>query len=140
MANLLFAFFYSLPIIMLVLSLFFIFVFITFRKKRTIDDYTQIRVFNSIFKKYLITNLILSLIILKLNIENIFDAPAFYILIFILLTVLTLIFAHFNYFKYDSLTSLRNIKIKSIHFIMIVSHFLKIIILLTIIFNNEYYF
>jgi len=130
MTQLLFSFVYNLPAIMLALSLFFIFVFIAFRRKRTINDYQQIRVFNSIFKKYLIINLIFSLIILKLNIDDIFDMPAVYILGFIFLTLLTLIFVHFNYFKYNSLTSLRTIKIRSIHFI----------ILLMIIFKNQYYF
>ena len=83
MTQLLFSFVYNLPAIMLALSLFFIFVFIAFRRKRTINDYQQIRVFNSIFKKYLIINLIFSLIILKLNIDDIFDMPAVYILGFI---------------------------------------------------------
>lgn len=140
MTQLLFSFIYNLPAIMLALSLFFIFVFIAFRRKRTINDYQQIKVFNSIFKKYLIINLIFSLIILKLNIDDIFDMPAVYILGFIFLTLLTLIFVHFNYFKYNSLTSLRTIKIRSIHFMMIIAHFLKIIILLMIIFKNQYYF
>jgi hypothetical protein len=137
--NFFFSFVYNLPSVMLAFSIFFVIIFFVFRQKRTINDYQQIQIFNSIFKKYLIVNLVLALTVLRLNIDDILNVPAIYILIFSIITLLSLIFVQFNYFRYNSLTSLRGIKIRSIHFALIVTHLINIILLLLIIFKNQYY-
>ena len=133
---------YFLPWIMLALSIillgFFLF-YIIFKNKNDINYHLR-SLFN-IYGKYLLFNLIFSLVILsvRLNMELIIGHAIMYIGVFFLLNLFSFLIMEFNCFKFESSAYLKNVKNKKLYLILIAEHSLKIFFIIMMIINNIEY-
>ena len=133
---------YFLPWIMLALSIillgFFLF-YIIFKNKSDINYHLR-SLFN-IYGKYLLFNLIFSLVILsvRLNMELIVGYAIMYIGVFFLLNLFSFLIMEFNCFKFESSAYLKNVKNKKLYLILIAEHSLKIFFIIMMIINNIEY-
>lgn len=110
---------YFMPWIMLGMSLIILgsfLYYIIFKNKNDIDYYLH-SLFN-LYGKYLIFNLIVSLVMLsvRLNMELIIGYSIIYIGIFFLLNLFSYLIMEFNFFKFQSSNYLGNDEIKKIIF------------------------
>ena len=133
---------YFLPWIMLALSIillgFFLF-YIIFKNKSYINYHLR-SLFN-IYGKYLLFNLIFSLIILsvRLNMELIVGYAIMYIGVFFLLNLFSFLIMEFNFLKLESSAYLKNIQNKKLYLVLIAGHSLKIFFIIMMIMNNIEY-
>jgi len=133
---------YFLPWIMLALSIillgFFLF-YIIFKNKSDINYHLR-SLFN-IYGKYLLFNLIFSLVILsvRLNMELIIGHAIMYIGVFFLLNLFSFLIMEFNCFKFESSAYLKNIQSKKLYLVLIAEHSLKIFFIIMMIINNIEY-
>lgn len=133
---------YFLPWIMLALSIillgFFLF-YIIFKNKSDINYHLR-SLFN-IYGKYLLFNLIFSLVILsvRLNMELIIGHAIMYIGVFFLLNLFSFLIMEFNCFKFESSAYLKNIQNKKLYLVLIADHSLKIFFIIMMIMNNIEY-
>jgi len=133
---------YFLPWIMLALSIillgFFLF-YIIFKNKSDINYHLR-SLFN-IYGKYLLFNLIFSLIILsvRLNMELIVGYAIMYIGVFFLLNLFSFLIMEFNFLKLESSAYLKNIQNKKLYLVLIADHSLKIFFIIMMIMNNIEY-
>ncbi len=133
---------YFLPWIMLALSIillgFFLF-YIIFKNKSNINYHLR-SLFN-IYGKYLLFNLIFSLVILsvRLNMELIIGHAIMYIGVFFLLNLFSFLIMEFNCFKFESSAYLKNIQSKKLYLVLIAEHSLKIFFIIMMIMNNIEY-
>jgi hypothetical protein len=133
---------YFLPWIMLALSIillgFFLF-YIIFKNKSDIN-YHLGSLFN-IYGKYLLFNLIFSLVILsvRLNMELIVGYAIMYIGVFFLLNLFSFLIMEFNFLKLESSAYLKNIQNKKLYLVLIADHSLKIFFIIMMIMNNIEY-
>jgi hypothetical protein len=130
---------YLLPWIMLGVSLIILgsfFYYIIFKNKS--DIYYYLRSLFNLYGKYLIFNLIISLVMLsvRLNMELIIGYSIIYIGIFFLLNLFSYLIMEFNFFKFQSSASLKIIKNNKICFVLISGHFIKIFFIVMMIMNN----
>ena len=130
---------YFLPWIMLALSIillgFFLF-YIIFKNKSDINYHLR-SLFN-IYGKYLLFNLIFSLVILsvRLNMELIVGYAIMYIGVFFLLNLFSFLIMEFNFLKLESSAYLKNIQNKKLYLVLIADHSLKIFFIIMMIMNN----
>jgi hypothetical protein len=133
---------YFLPWIMLALSIillgFFLF-YIIFKNKSDINYH--LRSFFNIYGKYLLFNLIFSLVILsvRLNMELIVGYAIMYIGVFFLLNLFSFLIMEFNFLKLESSAYLKNIQNKKLYLVLIADHSLKIFFIIMMIMNNIEY-
>ena len=133
---------YFLPWIMLALSIillgFFLF-YIIFKNKSDINYHLR-SLFN-IYGKYLLFNLIFSLVILsvRLNMELIVGYAIMYIGVFFLLNLFSFLIMEFNFLKLESSAYLKNIQSKKLYLVLIAEHSLKIFFIIMMIINNIEY-
>jgi hypothetical protein len=133
---------YFLPWIMLALSIillgFFLF-YIIFKNKSDINYHLR-SLFN-IYGKYLLFNLIFSLVILsvRLNMELIVGYAIMYIGVFFLLNLFSFLIMEFNFLKLESSAYLKNIQSKKLYLVLIAGHSLKIFFIIMMIMNNIEY-
>lgn len=133
---------YFLPWIMLALSIillgFFLF-YIIFKNKSDINYHLR-SLFN-IYGKYLLFNLIFSLVILsvRLNMELIIGHAIMYIGVFFLLNLFSFLIMEFNFLKLESSAYLKNIQSKKLYLVLIAEHSLKIFFIIMMIINNIEY-
>ena len=133
---------YFLPWIMLALSIillgFFLF-YIIFKNKSDINYHLR-SLFN-IYGKYLLFNLIFSLVILsvRLNMELIVGYAIIYIGVFFLLNLFSFLIMEFNFLKLESSAYLKNIQNKKLYLVLIAEHSLKIFFIIMMIMNNIEY-
>ena len=133
---------YFLPWIMLALSIillgFFLF-YIIFKNKSDINYHLR-SLFN-IYGKYLLFNLIFSLVILsvRLNMELIVGYAIMYIGVFFLLNLFRFLIMEFNFLKLESSAYLKNIQNKKLYLVLIADHSLKIFFIIMMIMNNIEY-
>ena len=133
---------YFLPWIMLALSIillgFFLF-YIIFKNKSYINYHLR-SLFN-IYGKYLLFNLIFSLVILsvRLNMELIVGYAIMYIGVFFLLNLFSFLIMEFNFLKLESSAYLKNIQNKKLYLVLIADHSLKIFFIIMMIMNNIEY-
>lgn len=133
---------YFLPWIMLALSIillgFFLF-YIIFKNKSDINYHLR-SLFN-IYGKYLLFNLIFSLVILsvRLNMELIIGHAIMYIGVFFLLNLFSFLIMEFNFLKLESSAYLKNIQNKKLYLVLIADHSLKIFFIIMMIMNNIEY-
>ena len=133
---------YFLPWIMLALSIillgFFLF-YIIFKNKSYINYHLR-SLFN-IYGKYLLFNLIFSLVILsvRLNMELIVGYAIMYIGVFFLLNLFSFLIMEFNFLKLESSAYLKNIQNKKLYLVLIAEHSLKIFFIIMMIMNNIEY-
>ena len=133
---------YFLPWIMLALSIillgFFLF-YIIFKNKSDINYHLR-SLFN-IYGKYLLFNLIFSLVILsvRLNMELIVGYAIMYIGVFFLLNLFSFLIMEFNFLKLESSAYLKNIQSKKLYLVLIAGHSLKIFFIIMMIINNIEY-
>jgi hypothetical protein len=133
---------YFLPWIMLALSIillgFFLF-YIIFKNKSDINYHLR-SLFN-IYGKYLLFNLIFSLVILsvRLNMELIVGYAIMYIGVFFLLNLFSFLIMEFNFLKLESSAYLKNIQNKKLYLVLIADHSLKIFFIIMMIMNNIEY-
>ena len=133
---------YFLPWIMLALSIillgFFLF-YIIFKNKSNINYHLR-SLFN-IYGKYLLFNLIFSLVILsvRLNMELIVGYAIMYIGVFFLLNLFSFLIMEFNFLKLESSAYLKNIQNKKLYLVLIAEHSLKIFFIIMMIMNNIEY-
>ncbi len=133
---------YFLPWIMLALSIillgFFLF-YIIFKNKSNINYHLR-SLFN-IYGKYLLFNLIFSLVILsvRLNMELIVGYAIMYIGVFFLLNLFSFLIMEFNFLKLESSAYLKNIQNKKLYLVLIADHSLKIFFIIMMIMNNIEY-
>ena len=133
---------YFLPWIMLALSIillgFFLF-YIIFKNKSDINYHLR-SLFN-IYGKYLLFNLIFSLVILsvRLNMELIVGYAIMYIGVFFLLNLFSFLIMEFNFLKLESSAYLKNIQNKKLYLVLIAGHSLKIFFIIMMIMNNIEY-
>jgi hypothetical protein len=133
---------YFLPWIMLALSIillgFFLF-YIIFKNKNDINYHLR-SLFN-IYGKYLLFNLIFSLVILsvRLNMELIVGYAIMYIGVFFLLNLFSFLIMEFNFLKLESSAYLKNIQSKKLYLVLIAGHSLKIFFIIMMIMNNIEY-
>jgi hypothetical protein len=133
---------YFLPWIMLALSIillsFFLF-YIIFKNKNDINYHLR-SLFN-IYGKYLLFNLIFSLVILsvRLNMELIVGYAIMYIGVFFLLNLFSFLIMEFNFLKLESSAYLKNIQNKKLYLVLIADHSLKIFFIIMMIMNNIEY-
>ena len=133
---------YFLPWIMLALSIillgFFLF-YIIFKNKSYINYHLR-SLFN-IYGKYLLFNLIFSLVILsvRLNMELIVGYAIMYIGVFFLLNLFSFLIMEFNFLKLESSAYLKNIQSKKLYLVLIAGHSLKIFFIIMMIMNNIEY-
>ncbi|CAN1606616.1 hypothetical protein MCEMIE29_00115 [Candidatus Pelagibacterales bacterium] len=133
---------YFLPWIMLALSIillgFFLF-YIIFKNKSDINYHLR-SLFN-IYGKYLLFNLIFSLVILsvRLNMELIVGYAIMYIGVFFLLNLFSFLIMEFNFLKLESSAYLKNIQNKKLYLVLIAEHSLKIFFIIMMIMNNIEY-
>ena len=115
------------------------FYYIIFKNKNDINLYLR-SLFN-LYGKYLIFNLIVSLVILsvRLNMELIIGYSIIYIGIFFLLNLFSYLIMEFNFFKFQSSNYLKNEQTKKIYFILIADQSLKIFFIVMMIMNNIEY-
>jgi hypothetical protein len=133
---------YFMSWIMLGISLIILgsfFYYIIFKNKSDIHYYLR-SLFN-LYGKYLIFNLIISLVMLsvRLNMELIIGYSIIYIGIFFLLNLFSYLIMEFNFFKFQSSNYLKNEQTKKIYFILIADQSLKIFFIVMMIMNNIEY-
>jgi hypothetical protein len=133
---------YFMSWIMLGISLIILgsfFYYIIFKNKNDINLYLR-SLFN-LYGKYLIFNLIVSLVILsvRLNMELIIGYSIIYIGIFFLLNLFSYLIMEFNFFKFQSSNYLKNDQTKKIYFILIADQSIKIFFIVMMIMNNIEY-
>jgi len=133
---------YFMSWIMLGVSLIILgsfFYYIIFKNKN--DIYYYLRSLFNLYGKYLIFNLIISLVMLsvRLNMELIIGYSIIYIGIFFLLNLFSYLIMEFNFFKFQSSNYLKNEQTKKIYFILIADQSLKIFFIVMIIMNNIEY-
>ena len=115
------------------------FYYIIFKNKSDINLYLR-SLFN-LYGKYLIFNLIISLVMLsvRLNMELIIGYSIIYIGIFFLLNLFSYLIMEFNFFKFQSSNYLKNEQTKKIYFILIADQSIKIFFIIMMIMNNIEY-
>ena len=133
---------YFMSWIMLGISLIILgsfFYYIIFKNKSDINLYLR-SLFN-LYGKYLIFNLIISLVMLsvRLNMELIIGYSIIYIGIFFLLNLFSYLIMEFNFFKFQFSNYLKNEQTKKIYFILIADQSLKIFFIVMMIMNNIEY-
>ena len=133
---------YFMSWIMLGVSLIILgsfFYYIIFKNKS--DIYYYLRSLFNLYGKYLIFNLIISLVMLsvRLNMELIIGYSIIYIGIFFLLNLFSYLIMEFNFFKFQSSNYLKNEQTKKIYFILIADQSLKIFFIIMMIMNNIEY-
>jgi hypothetical protein len=133
---------YFMSWIMLGVSLIILgsfFYYIIFKNKSDINLYLR-SLFN-LYGKYLIFNLIISLVMLsvRLNMELIIGYSIIYIGIFFLLNLFSYLIMEFNFFKFQSSNYLKNEQTKKIYFILIADQSIKIFFIIMMIMNNIEY-
>ena len=133
---------YFMSWIMLGISLIILgsfFYYIIFKNKSDINLY--IRSLFNLYGKYLIFNLIISLVMLsvRLNMELIIGYSIIYIGIFFLLNLFSYLIMEFNFFKFQSSNYLKNEQTKKIYFILIADQSIKIFVIIMMIMNNIEY-
>jgi hypothetical protein len=133
---------YFMSWIMLGISLIILgsfFYYIIFKNKS--DIYYYLRSLFNLYGKYLIFNLIISLVMLsvRLNMELIIGYSIIYIGIFFLLNLFSYLIMEFNFFKFQSSNYLKNEQTKKIYFILIADQSLKIFFIVMMIMNNIEY-
>jgi hypothetical protein len=133
---------YFMSWIMLGVSLIILgsfFYYIIFKNKSDINLYLR-SLFN-LYGKYLIFNLIISLVMLsvRLNMELIIGYSIIYIGIFFLLNLFSYLIMEFNFFKFQSSNYLKNEQTKKIYFILIADQSIKIFFIVMMIMNNIEY-
>lgn len=133
---------YFMSWIMLGISLIILgsfFYYIIFKNKSDINLY--IRSLFNLYGKYLIFNLIVSLVILsvRLNMELIIGYSIIYIGIFFLLNLFSYLIMEFNFFKFQSSNYLKNDQTKKLYFILIADQSIKIFFIIMMIMNNIEY-
>ena len=133
---------YFMSWIMLGISLIILgsfFYYIIFKNKSDIHYYLR-SLFN-LYGKYLIFNLIISLVMLsvRLNMELIIGYSIIYIGIFFLLNLFSYLIMEFNFFKFQSSNYLKNEQTKKIYFILIADQSIKIFVIIMMIMNNIEY-
>ena len=126
-----------LGISLIILGSFFY--YIIFKNKS--DIYYYLRSLFNLYGKYLIFNLIISLVMLsvRLNMELIIGYSIIYIGIFFLLNLFSYLIMEFNFFKFQSSNYLKNEQTKKIYFILIADQSLKIFFIVMMIMNNIEY-
>ena len=126
-----------LGISLIILGSFFY--YIIFKNKNDINLYLR-SLFN-LYGKYLIFNLIVSLVILsvRLNMELIIGYSIIYIGIFFLLNLFSYLIMEFNFFKFQSSNYLKNDQTKKLYFILIADQSIKIFFIIMMIMNNIEY-
>jgi hypothetical protein len=133
---------YFMSWIMLGVSLIILgsfFYYIIFKNKSDINLYLR-SLFN-LYGKYLIFNLIISLVMLsvRLNMELIIGYSIIYIGIFFLLNLFSYLIMEFNFFKFQSSNYLKNDQTKKMYFILIADQSTKIFFIIMMIMNNIEY-
>jgi hypothetical protein len=133
---------YFMSWIMLGVSLIILgsfFYYIIFKNKSDIHYYLR-SLFN-LYGKYLIFNLIISLVMLsvRLNMELIIGYSIIYIGIFFLLNLFSYLIMEFNFFKFQSSNYLKNDQTKKMYFILIADQSIKIFFIIMMIMNNIEY-
>jgi hypothetical protein len=133
---------YFMSWIMLGISLIILgsfFYYIIFKNKS--DIYYYLRSLFNLYGKYLIFNLIISLVMLsvRLNMELIIGYSIIYIGIFFLLNLFSYLIMEFNFFKFQSSNYLKNEQTKKIYFILIADQSIKIFFIVMMIMNNIEY-
>jgi hypothetical protein len=133
---------YFMSWIMLGISLIILgsfFYYIIFKNKS--DIYYYLRSLFNLYGKYLIFNLIVSLVMLsvRLNMELIIGYSIIYIGIFFLLNLFSYLIMEFNFFKFQSSNYLKNEQTKKIYFILIADQSIKIFFIVMMIMNNIEY-
>jgi len=133
---------YFMSWIMLGISLIILgsfFYYIIFKNKS--DIYYYLRSLFNLYGKYLIFNLIISLVMLsvRLNMELIIGYSIIYIGIFFLLNLFSYLIMEFNFFKFQSSNYLKNEQTKKIYFILIADQSIKIFFIIMMIMNNIEY-
>lgn len=133
---------YFMSWIMLGVSLIILgsfFYYIIFKNKSDIHYYLR-SLFN-LYGKYLIFNLIISLVMLsvRLNMELIIGYSIIYIGIFFLLNLFSYLIMEFNFFKFQSSNYLKNDQTKKLYFILIADQSIKIFFIVMMIMNNIEY-
>ena len=133
---------YFMSWIMLGVSLIILgsfFYYIIFKNKSDINLYLR-SLFN-LYGKYLIFNLITSLVMLsvRLNMELIIGYSIIYIGIFFLLNLFSYLIMEFNFFKFQSSNYLKNDQTKKMYFILIADQSIKIFFIIMMIMNNIEY-
>jgi hypothetical protein len=133
---------YFMSWIMLGVSLIILgsfFYYIIFKNKN--DIYYYLRSLFNLYGKYLIFNLIISLVMLsvRLNMELIIGYSIIYIGIFFLLNLFSYLIMEFNFFKFQSSNYLKNEQTKKIFFILIADQSIKIFFIVMMIMNNIEY-
>jgi hypothetical protein len=129
---------YLLPWIMLGLSIIllgnFLFCLVSKNKSST----NHLRSLYNVYGRYLIFNIVVSLIILsvRLNMELITGYSIVYIATFCLLNLFSFLFIETNFFKFQSSASLKIIKNNKICFVLISGHTIKIFFIVMMIMNN----
>lgn len=115
------------------------FYYIIFKNKSDINLYLR-SLFN-LYGKYLIFNLIISLVMLsvRLNMELIIGYSIIYIGIFFLLNLFSYLIMEFNFFKFQSSNYLKNDQTKKMYFILIADQSIKIFFIIMMIMNNIEY-
>ena len=126
-----------LGISLIILGSFFY--YIIFKNKSDINLYLR-SLFN-LYGKYLIFNLITSLVMLsvRLNMELIIGYSIIYIGIFFLLNLFSYLIMEFNFFKFQSSNYLKNDQTKKMYFILIADQSIKIFFIIMMIMNNIEY-
>ena len=133
---------YFMSWIMLGVSLIILgsfFYYIIFKNKS--DIYYYLRSLFNLYGKYLIFNLIVSLVMLsvRLNMELIIGYSIIYTGIFFLLNLFSYLIMEFNFFKFQSSNYLKNEQTKKIYFILIADQSIKIFFIIMMIMNNIEY-
>lgn len=113
--------------------------YIIFKNKS--DIYYYLRSLFNLYGKYLIFNIIISLVMLsvRLNMELIIGYSIFYIVIFFLLNLFSYLFIEFNFFKFQSSNYLKIDQTKKLYFILIAEQSIKIFVIIMMIMNNIEY-
>lgn len=133
---------YFMPWIMLGTSLILLgsfLYYIFFKNQSDIKNYLR-SLFN-LYGKYLILNIILSLIMLsvRLNMELIIDYAILYVGIFLLLNLFSFLILEFNFFNFESSEFIKRIQNKKLYLILITDNFIKIFFIVMMILNNIEY-
>ena len=133
---------YFMPWVMLGTSLILLgsfLYYIFFKNQSDINNYLR-SIFN-LYGKYLILNIILSLIMLsvRLNMELIIGYAILYIGIFLLLNLFSFLILEFNFFNFESSEFIKKIQNKKLYLILITENFIKIFFIVMMILNNIEY-
>ena len=133
---------YFMPWVMLGTSLILLgsfLYYIFFKNQSDINSYLR-SIFN-LYGKYLILNIILSLIMLsvRLNMELIIGYAILYIGIFLLLNLFSFLILEFNFFNFESSEFIKRIQNKKLYLILITEKFIKIFFIVMMILNNIEY-